>query len=114
MLPAKYDLALYRGDTLRLGLRLWNDADGTDPTDLDGVIASSQVRVRPDAEPAIELTCAVTLPNIIDVRLDSDLSRTLPKKGVWDLRVLFPGGDVVTPIAGKVTVKPDVTVEAAP
>jgi hypothetical protein len=114
MLPAKYDLDLYRGDTLRLQLRLWNDEDRTDPTDLDGVVASSQIRVRPDAEPAVELTCAVTLPNVIDATLDSDLSRTLPKKGVWDLQLAFPGGDVFTPIAGKVTVKPDVTVEAAP
>jgi hypothetical protein len=114
MLPAVYNLDLYRGDTLRLQLRLWNDEDRTDPTDLDGVIASSQIRVRPDAEPAVELTCTITAPNTVDVTLDSDLSRDLPKKGVWDLQLAWPGGDVFTPVGGKVSTKPDVTVETAP
>jgi hypothetical protein len=109
MLPATYNLDLYRGDTLRLQVKLWNNEERDDPADLDGVIAASQFRVRPDAEPMVEMACAITLPNVVDLTLSSDASRMLPKKGVWDLELRFPGGDVFTPLAGKMTLKPDVT-----
>jgi hypothetical protein len=113
MLPAAYDLALYRGDTMRLQFRLWQDDDRRDPVDLAGVAAASQIRIRPDGEPIIYLDCAITLPNIVDVTLTAEDSRELPKKGVWDLQLTWPSGDVVTPIGGKVTMKPDVTIVAA-
>lgn len=109
MLPATYDLSLYRGDTLRLQLRLWLNEDRDDPADLDGVIAASQIRLKPDGEPVLELQCLLTLPNVIDLTLDADASRNLPRKGVWDVQLIYPGGDVITPIGGKVTMKKDVT-----
>jgi hypothetical protein len=112
MNPAKYDLSLYRGDSVRMQFRLWADPDRTQPIDLDGVMAASQIRTRPDGDILAEFVCTVTLPNVVDVSLDSDASRFNAKKGAWDLRLAWPGGDVLTPVAGAVKVKPDITLEA--
>jgi hypothetical protein len=110
MLPAPYDLALYRGDTLRLQFALWSDAGRTQPTDLTGVTALSQIRDKPDGKTVVELTCTITAPNIIDLYLDADDAEALPKKGAWDLQLTWPSGDVLSPVAGKVTVTADVTI----
>jgi len=55
------------------------------------------------------MTCTITLPNIINIFLAAADSHKLPAKGVWDLQLTFLDGEVQTPIAGPVTVTPDVT-----
>jgi hypothetical protein len=109
MLPAKYDLNLYRGDTVRMRLSLWYDAGRTQPLDLDGAAVASQIRLRPDAQPILNFITTVTLPNIVDLLLLSTEARELPKKGVWDVQITFADGDVMSPIAGSMAMKPDVT-----
>ena len=113
--PGIFDLAVYRGDTYRWLFRLWNDPDKTDPTDLTGVAVKAEIRDKPMGTKTIALLgTELILPNQIRVNLDSDTSKTLPNKGAWDLQLTYPGGDVVTIIAGGVAVTPDVTELDAP
>jgi len=79
------------------------------PYDLTGVIAKSEIRDRPAGTRITEMTCVITLPNIIDLYLAPADSHKLPPKGAWDLQLTYASGDVKTPLAGPVTVTPDVT-----
>ena len=110
MTPGTANLDIYRGDTKRWQFRLWADAAKTVPTDLTGVVANATIR--DDAIGGsfeLALTCVVTLPNIIDMTLTADQSRTLPSVGVWDLQLNYTNGDVLTPLKGAVIVTQDVT-----
>ena len=108
MQPAQLPLAIYRGDTVRLHILLWA-ADGVTPINLAGVTAKSEIRERPAGVLISAFVCTITLPNIVDLFLTTTLSHTLPSKGVWDLQLTYPTGDVMTPLAGPVTVTADVT-----
>jgi len=107
MQPATLPLAIYRGDTVRMRLTLTN-SDGT-PTDLTGALVESEIRDRPAGTLITPMTCTITLPNIIDLFLAAEASHDLPQKGVWDVQIEFPTGDVMTPLAGPVTITADVT-----
>jgi hypothetical protein len=110
MLPAVYDLALYRGDTMRLQLVFWRNDERDDPEDLTGCAANAQIRNRPDGTPILTIACVITLPNTIDLELSADDARDLPKKGVWDVQLTLPSGAIMTPVGGKMTMKQDVTI----
>jgi hypothetical protein len=112
MQPATLPLDIYRGDTLRLQFKFWDQAQN--PLDLTGVVAKSQIRDRPAGTTISDLICTVTLPNIIDLFLPSNGSQSLPPAGVWDLQLTYASGDVKTPLAGPVTVTPDVTDSTPP
>jgi len=114
MQPAQLPLDIYRGDSAHLRVRLWADPDKTIPVDLTGVDAKSQIRERPAGTQITDLVCVVTLPNIIDVTLLAADSHKLPSKGAWDLQLTYLSGDVRTPLAGPVTVTPDVTDSTVP
>ncbi len=108
MQPAEFDLSLYRGDTSRLQLKLWSDQAASQPIDLTGATAASQIRNKPGGDIIVDMACTVTTPNIIDAVLLAADSDTLPKRrGAWDLEVT--AADVFTPIAGKVTITEDIT-----
>lgn len=109
MTPATFTLEVYRGDTASWSFVLWNDIAQTDPVDLTGATVSAEIRLKPGATPAVPLSCAVTLPNTVDVVLAPADSAQLPMVGVWDLRVTYPWGPVETFVAGAVLVTPDVT-----
>jgi hypothetical protein len=110
MLPADYNLNLYRGDTGRWQFKLWADSGKTQPVDLTGVTAEATIRDRaPSSGYAMMMDCSITPPNIIDMVLTSTQSADLPAKGVWDLQLTYPGDDVVTPLKGTVAVTQDVT-----
>jgi|SRR5215472_3406062 len=113
MQPAQLPLDLYRGDSQRIQVMLWTTPPtGTTPGvpyDLTGVIAKSEIRDRPAGPLITPMTCTITLPNTINVFLAATDSHKLPAKGVWDLQLTFLSGDVNTPLAGPVTVTPDVT-----
>jgi hypothetical protein len=112
MQPAILPLDIYRGDTLRLQFKLWDQ--GQNPLDLTGVVAKSQIRDRPAGMMITDLICSVTLPNIIDLFLASPDSQQLPPAGFWDLQLTYTSGDVKTPLAGPVTVTPDITDSTPP
>jgi len=98
---------LYRGDSSSMQLQFFDSSNL--PLDLTGVIAKAQIRDRPAGNTIIDLVCTVTPPNTIAVALLADDSKNLPAAGVWDLQLTYPSGDVRTPVAGPVSVTPDVT-----
>ncbi len=108
MQPAKLDLDLYRGDTWGMRLKLY--AQGMVPLDLTDVVAKSQIRDRPAGNTIVPLDCTITLPNIVELALTPENSIKLPVSGVWDLQLTFPSSnEIKTPLAGQVSVTPDVT-----
>ena len=109
MTPGKYDLALYRGDTYSWRFQLWEDDARTDPVDLTGVVAESEIRDKSGGAVIMTLECVVTLPNIIDVELAADLWTGAPPAGAWDLQLTYATGEVRTVVAGKVVITPDIT-----
>jgi len=112
MTPADFPLELYRGDSGHWQFKLW--AGGGFPYDLTGVTAKSQIRDRPGGTKITDLVCVITLPNIIDVQLLAADSQNLLPKGAWDLQITNGSGEVLTPVAGAVTVTPDVTDSTPP
>ena len=112
MLPGVYDLQLYRGDTARYSFVLWQDTNKTIPLDLTGSVAAAQVRDRADSgRVVVQLACAISLPNTVNVALLAADSAALPAncRGVWDLQLTAATGDVLTVVSGKVAVTSDVT-----
>jgi hypothetical protein len=108
MIPTKRSLEVYRGDTRRWQVKLWADAERAQPIDLNGVTAAAQIQM---SSPVVTLGCTVTLPNVIDLLLTAQDSKTLAiGKGLWDLQLTYPGGDIVTVLAGEVHVVADVTI----
>jgi hypothetical protein len=109
MIPTKYDLHLYRGDSAGLQFKLWQDSSKTVAVNLSGATVASEVRDKPSGSKIVPLTCTVTLPNIIDVTINAAVSAACPPKGVWDLQITYADGQVQTPVAGSVFVTADVT-----
>jgi hypothetical protein len=107
MRPATLPLDLYRGDSMRLRFKLFDQTN--QPIDLTSVIVTSEIRDRPAGTIIVPFQCAVTLPNIIDLFLPSTSSQQLPPAGVWDLQLSYGSGEVKTPVAGPVAVTADVT-----
>ena len=111
MTPGKFPLKLYRGDSYAWRVSLYSDTAGSVPFDLTGATVAAQIRDKPGGEQLVDLGCTVELPNVVDVELtpamwaDSDAT-----KGAWDLQVTTGDGQVLTVLAGAVTVTTDVTV----
>jgi hypothetical protein len=112
MRPELMPLALYRGDTYGWQFRVWEDTPGGIPSDLSGVVAAAQVRDRPGGSAMIVLECQVAAPNLVNVTLPADAWGDVKlSRGSWDLELTYPGGSVVTIVAGPVSVTQDVTRE---
>jgi hypothetical protein len=110
MIPATYDLAIYRGDTGKWQFKLWADANKTTAIDLTGVTVAAMIRDKTSGgTTSMSMTCTVTMPNIVDMNLTPAQSRTLPAKGFWDLQLTYANGDIVTVLKGAVNVTSDVT-----
>ena len=109
MTPGKYNLELYRGDSYAWRFILWADDAQTVPVDLAGATIKAEIRDKSAGAKIVELTTTATMPNIVDVAMTPTMYETCPAKGVWDLQVTFPDGQVHTPVGGSVTVTTDVT-----
>lgn len=109
MMPGKQDLALYRGDTFRLVLKAWDDANKTQPSDLSEATAKAEIRDKPAGKVLASFACTIEEPNIIHLVLDAATSGILPSKGAWDVQLTYAGGDVRTVVYGAVKVVTDVT-----
>jgi hypothetical protein len=110
MRPQVFPLALYRGDSYGWQFRVWDDQPGGQPTDLAGVTAAAQVRDRPGGQVVMPLECAVVEPNLVNVNLPASAWGDLQlRHAAWDLELTFPGGAVVTIVAGPAEVVQDVT-----
>jgi hypothetical protein len=108
--PAVVPLYVYRGDSRSWAFRLWEDDERTVPYNLAQVQSvAAQIRRAPDDRAAVDLVCAITLPNWVFVHLSAGQSQTTPT-GRWDLQLTWgPVVRVLTVIRGPVTVEPDVT-----
>jgi hypothetical protein len=113
MTPGKYSLAIYRGDSYSWQFKLWQDAAKTQPVDLTGVTVKSEIRDKPAGVVLGTLTCAVTMPNIIDASLTAADTTAITTSGVWDLQLTYADGEVSTVLAGAATLTMDVTDSAA-
>jgi len=111
-LPAQYALVVYRGDSARWQFRLWADAGKTQPVDLTGVVAASEIRRNLGSAPVVTLTCSIA-SNVITVSLASLSSQALPAVAYWDLQLTYASGDVQTVVTGTVHVSGDVTASTA-
>lgn len=108
-LPEKLDLPLYRGDTERFQIKVWDDTAQTQPSDLTGVTFKAEVRDKPGgANVLATLAVSSSEPGVIDVVIDASMSGALTA-GSWDLQLTYPSGDIKTIVAGKVKVTMDVT-----
>lgn len=109
MTPANYPLDLYRGDSYRFNVVCWADSAKTQPLDLTGVAARSEIRDTEGGTTVGPLTCSVTLPQTVVCYLPATVSKNLPLTGVWDLQLTYPSGDVLSIVKGAVSVTADVT-----
>lgn len=110
MKPGPMPLELYRGDSASWQFRLFDDESKTIPTDLTGVQAKSQIRDRSGGDKVTDLACTIALPNVINVVLSAEDSRTMEfTRGFWDLQLTYTDGKVHTIVAGGVTITADIT-----
>lgn len=107
MIPGTYDLCIYRGDTARWRFLVWQDLAKTVPVDLTGATVRSQIRNAPGGGNPTDMNCTVTVPNTIDMVLPAGTNPS--PRGVWDLEVTYPSGDVFTILSGRVMTMADVT-----
>lgn len=105
--PGTMPLRLYRGDSYSWQIRVWGDEAHTQPLDLTGATAAA--RIEGPAGGVIELECAVTLPNLIDMVLASASWSSAIAPNRWDLQLSWDDGRVYTLLAGPVTAQDDVT-----
>ena len=110
-LPGTLALTMYRGDSYSWQFVLWQDANKTQPVDLTGVTAKSEIRDKPGGALLETFTPLITLPNTITLSLDATKSSQMPVSGgVWDLQLTYlSGGTVSTVVGGTIAVTPDVT-----
>lgn len=110
MTPGKYDLNLYRGDTNIFRVVLWTDDLLTVAYSLTGCVVSAEIREKSGGTHIVFLDVRIILPNTVEVTMKPSMYAGCPTKGVWDLQITVTAtGEVLTPLAGFVTVTPDVT-----
>lgn len=114
MIPGRFVLNVYRGDTFRWKFTLWTDDTKSMPADLIGITPVAEIRDRPGGTLIAAIDCVVTLPNVIDATLTAVNCAKLPTSAAWDLQLNHLDGDVSTVLSGPVNVTPDVTRLAAP
>ena len=114
MTPGSLPLVIYRGDSYRWQLTLWQDPEKTIPTDLTGVTGKAEIRSAAAGTLITTMTVTVTMPNVLVLELPAINSQLLSKTGgAWDLQLTYSNADVQTILQGAVTVTMDVTDSAA-
>lgn len=107
------DLFVYQGDTPGWTVNV-TDEGGT-PVDISGYTAKAQIRrAAADADPevAAEMSAVVQSP-FVHLALTASQTAAMTGRYVWDLQLSGAGGEVITIMAGKVTVRAEVTREVA-
>lgn len=119
MIPAKYDITLYRGDTFRRTFRIRTINEDKTPgpyADLTGCTPLAQVRSAERAPTIVETIGSVILDQTdpatlgsITISLTATQTAELADSTRWDIQLTHPNGDVHTYLAGGVTAKGQVT-----
>lgn len=118
--PTKVPLKIYQGATF---FESWawstapDESSAYTPVDLTGCTARMQVRAKIDATtPLLTLTTengGISLggtAGTIELLIDADDTAALTwTSGVYDLEIVYPGGQVTRLAYGSVTVSPEVT-----
>lgn len=114
--PAKQNIAHYRGDTLALLLRLFEDDAQTAPSDLAAATVTAQVRATTEATVVLAEFAVAVDGNEVALRLSPEKSRTLPVTAVYDVQVDWASDDVnvQTVLSGQLISSPDVTRAVVP
>src|SRR4029450_8134057 len=102
----------YRGDSLGVLIRLWQDPDHTVPLLLNGALVVAQLRLKADdPDPPIDTFAVSTATNEITLTLTPTQPAALPAKTVWDCQVDWnaDGASIQTVLAGTLTLAADVT-----
>lgn len=121
MIPANLDITIYRGDDYSLIFRLRDSVTGA-YTNLTGYAANAQIRAEALSDTVLATFTSTVLdqtatPGGVRLTLAPTVTAGLPLSGgVWDVEVYdiatttSPGRTSVrTPLAGTVTVLPEVT-----
>jgi hypothetical protein len=111
MMPGKYPLSLYHGDSYEWQFKLWLDEGKTQPLDLADATPKAEIRDKPGGMQIYALDCSIQPPNIISVALSAATCTTLPISATmaWDLQLSYSSGAVNTILSGTVSVTEDVT-----
>jgi hypothetical protein len=110
MNPGKFDLNMYRGDTYSWRFILWKNAAKTDPIDLTDATIDMEIKDKPSSpSPSLSMPCVIVLPNIVEISMTPLMYNGCPSKGVWDMQITFPDGQVHTPIGGAISITQDIT-----
>lgn len=115
MSAAKLDIYIEQGATFTLGL-VWKDAN-SDPIDLTGYVARMQLRSNISSEEVEmeitstdgEITLGGAAGTISIWAPPAKTSLITSKKGVYDLELEAPNGDVFRVIQGSAQISPEVT-----
>lgn len=117
MLPAKYDITVYQGDTFRLPITLsTKDAEeNVTPVDLTDQHLKAQIRQRQNPDAGLMGTFEFVMLNpeqgSFEAVLPAEESANVFRNGFWDLETTdLSTGEVRTWIYGQVTVISHVTV----
>lgn len=103
MMPGRYNLETYRGDSAGWTFKLWQDTCRSVPFDLTDCEAKAEIRQSSGGPVLAALTLTIELPNIIHATAPDPLP-----SGKWDLQVTGPEF-VRTVLAGSVTSAADIT-----
>lgn len=107
--PATLPLKHYRGDTLTLTVKLWNDASHSQPTNLTGATVLAQVRSNPDSDVVITTFGSSITGSQITLTLTPAQTALLPEEATYDVQVTYSNNVVQTVLAGELTAEPDVS-----
>lgn len=107
--PQTLPLKHYRGDTLGLLLKLWNDVNHTQPTSLTGASVLAQVRSNPDSDVVITTFASSITGSQITLTLTPAQTALLPDNASYDVQITYSGGAVQTVLAGDLDAVPDVS-----
>jgi hypothetical protein len=113
MIPADHCLNFYRGVTGRWQIKLWADKHKTQAADLTGVTVEAVLRDEINGNFSLPLSCTIIVANIIEMVLTSAHSRDLPTRGVWDLKLIYPTGEVNTVLTGPFCATDAVSIQSA-
>jgi hypothetical protein len=112
--PMKHDVQHYRGDSLALQLRVWQDVDNTVPADFSAAAVVAQIRTVTESPDIVAEFDVTVTGNTLTLVLDPKQSRELPPTCVFDVEVDWafatdPDVNVQTVLAGSLAVASDVT-----
>lgn len=114
--PASINLTIYQGATFVKDF-IWKAGDPQVPVDLTGCSARMQARTSFNSEKSyLDLTTENgglelgLVPGGIRVKVLPGQSSLIDVLAlVYDIEIIFPGGQVERPIKGKITIDPEVT-----